>query len=221
MLRRILIALVVVTVLLPAVLVLAYRVVPPPITPLMVIRLAEGQGLTRDWTRLDDIATALAQAVVASEDNLFCEHTGFDWNAMNMVIGELNEGGAPRGASTISMQVAKNLFLWPGRSYVRKAIEAYLTLYIEVLLPKRRIMELYLNIAEWGPGLYGAEAAARHHFGKPAARLTGREAALLAVTLPSPLRWSASEPSGYIANRASVIQRRIGQLGSLLNCVRD
>ena len=221
MLRKILIALVVVTVLLPAVLVLLYRLVPPPVTPLMLIRLVEGQGLTRDWTRLDDIAPALAQAVVASEDNLFCEHTGFDWNAMNMVIGELNEGGAPRGASTISMQVAKNLFLWPGRSYVRKAIEAYLTLYIEVLLPKRRIMELYLNIAEWGPGLYGAEAAARHHFGKPAARLTGREAALLAVTLPNPLRWSASEPSGYIANRASVIQRRVGQLGPLLNCVRD
>lgn len=220
MLRKILIIAIALTVVLPAVLVLLYRVVPPPVTPLMLIRLTEGQGLERDWTPLEKIDRQVPQAVIAAEDNLFCEHYGFDWNAMGEVIDELNEGGAPRGASTISMQLAKNLFLWPGRSYVRKAIEAYLTLHVELLLPKRRIMELYLNVAEWGPGIYGAEAASRHHFGKSAATLSSREAALLAVTLPAPLRWSAGKPNDYVAGRAGTIQRRIGQLGPLLNCVR-
>jgi monofunctional biosynthetic peptidoglycan transglycosylase len=124
-----------------------------------------------------------------------------------------------RGASTLSMQVAKNLFLWPGRDFARKGMEAYITVFIELLWSKRRIMEVYLNIAEWGDGLYGIEAAARKHFGKPAAALTPREAALLAAVLPNPREWSPAPPSPYIAGRADVIGRRAGQLGALLACV--
>ena len=203
----------------PAVLLL-FRVVPPPLTPLMVIRLVEGEGLRKDWTPLDRIAPALPQAVIAAEDNLFCEHSGFDWQAIQEAVEDYRDGDRLRGASTVSMQTAKNLFLWPGRNFLRKGLEAWLTLQMELLWPKRRIMEVYLNIAEWGPGLYGAEAAARAYFGKPAADLSRREAALLAAVLPNPRAWSPAEPSPYIARRAGVIAGRIGQLGPLLDCVR-
>jgi monofunctional biosynthetic peptidoglycan transglycosylase len=204
----------------PAVLVLLYRVVPPPGTPLMVVRAVEGQGWRRDWVPLEEIAVPLREAVVAAEDNRFCTHYGFDLGAMREAVEEWRAGGRLRGASTISMQTAKNLFLWPGRDWVRKGLEAPLTLYLEGLLPKRRIVELYLNSVEFGPGIYGAEAAARHHFGKSAAGLTRREASLLAAVLPNPLERDAGRPSQFVGSQAARIRTRMQQLGPLLDCVR-
>ena len=149
-------------VLLAPLLVLAvYRFVPPPGTPLMLIRSAEGENLRYRWIPLRAMAPTLPQLVVAAEDNLFCRHWGFDLKALEEQVSSALDGEETRGASTISMQVAKNLFLWPGRSFVRKGLEAWLTPYVELMLPKRRILEIYLNIAEWGPGLYGAEAPRR------------------------------------------------------------
>jgi monofunctional biosynthetic peptidoglycan transglycosylase len=158
------------------------------------------------------------RAVIAAEDNLFCEHQGFDWRAIGEAAEDYAAGKRVRGASTISMQVAKNLFLWPGRDFARKGMEAYLTVIVELLWSKRRIMEVYLNIAEWGDGVFGIGAAAHAHFGKPASTLTGREAALLAAVLPNPREWSPVRPTAYIAGRADVIMRRTGQLGPLLAC---
>ncbi|MBU8541178.1 monofunctional biosynthetic peptidoglycan transglycosylase [Falsiroseomonas tokyonensis] len=206
----------------PPALILAYRVIPPPVTPLMLIRATQGHGLQRDWVALDRIAPALARAVIASEDNLFCRQTlGFDFGALRAELQEWWEGDRPRGASTITMQTAKNLLLWPGRDPFRKLVEAWLTPQVALLWPRQRVMEVYLNIVEFGPGIYGAEAAARAFFDKPAARLTQREAALLAAVLPSPLNWSAAAPSPATARRAANIERRIGQLGPLLDCLAE
>jgi monofunctional biosynthetic peptidoglycan transglycosylase len=179
----------------PPALLLVYRFLPVPITPLMVLRLIEGEGLRRQWVPLEEIAPALPQAVIAAEDNRFCEHVGFDWQELQGQIDALRAGEPARGASTITMQTAKNLFLWPGRNLLRKALEAWLTPQIELLWPKRRIIEVYLNVAELGPGIYGAEAAAQAHFGKPAHALSRQEAALLAAILPNPRMWSPSRPT--------------------------
>jgi monofunctional glycosyltransferase len=203
----------------PPLLILLFAVVPAPPTSLMILRWIQGDGLRRDWTALSDIAPALAQAVIAAEDNRFCLHGGFDWQAIEAAYEDYQEGEALRGASTITMQTAKNLFLWPGRDILRKALEAWLTPQIELLWSKRRILEVYLNIAEWGAGIYGAEAAARAHFGKPAADLTRREAALLAAVLPNPRRWSPAQPTAYIGRRAAAVTTRMRQLGPLLDCV--
>src|SRR3546814_885552 len=156
----------------PPLLIFVYRIVPPPLTPLMLIRLFEGEGLERDWVPIERIAPALRGAVIAAEDNLFCVHGGFDWAALRRAVDDYRSGDGLRGASTISMQTAKNVLLWPGRTFVRKAIEAWFTLLIELQWDKRRILEVYLNVAEWGPGIYGAEAAARTPFGKSAADLS-------------------------------------------------
>ncbi|HEY1386574.1 MAG TPA: monofunctional biosynthetic peptidoglycan transglycosylase [Dongiaceae bacterium] len=195
-----------------------YRFVPPPITPLMVIRLTDGNWISKDWTSYDDISPNLARAVIASEDSGFCTHWGFDFEAIQKALRHNEKSRRLRGGSTISNQTAKNTFLWPGDStltrYARKAIEPYFTLLIEVMWGKRRILEVYLNVVEWGPGVYGAEAAAQYHFHKTAATLTRREAALLAAVLPNPLRFSAGKPSGYI-------QRRAGQIQARMNDVED
>jgi monofunctional biosynthetic peptidoglycan transglycosylase len=217
-LRRILLWSLVTVLLLPAGLILIYRFVPVPITPLMLIRLAQGEELHKDWVPLEQIAPALRQAVVAAEDNLFCEHAGFDWAALGEVIGDLRAGERARGASTITMQTAKNLFLWPDRSLLRKGLEAWLTPQIELIWPKRRIIEVYLNIAEMGPGIYGAEAASRAYFGKPAADLGRIEATLLAAALPNPRQWSPARPTDYLLKRAATIRLRIDQLGPMLAC---
>lgn len=193
----------------PPAIMLAYRFVPVPFTPLMLIRLVEGHGIDKDWTPLAKISPNLQRAVMASEDAKFCAHDGFDWEALEQNMDKLQQGKKSRGASTISMQTAKNLFLWPNRSFVRKGVEAYLTVWLELLLPKQRILEIYLNVAEWGHGVYGAEAAARHHFGVPAATLSPRQAALLAVTLPSPLKYRPGKPGPYVSSRAGVIQARM------------
>jgi len=206
-------------VVLPVTFVLIFRVVPPPFTPLMVIRLIEGEGIERAWAPLDSVSTYVAPAVLAAEDSRFCQHGGVDWHEFRQALSDWLGEGRMRGASTVSMQTAKNVFLWPGRSLFRKGIEAYLTGLIEWLWPKRRIVEVYLNVAEWAPGIYGIEAAARHHFGKPAYALTEREAALLAAVLPSPRRYSASRPSSYIRRRAATIQVRSRLITPLLDCL--
>lgn len=206
--------------LLPTALVLLFRFVPPPATPLMLVRLAQGEGLEKDWVPLDSISPHLPRAVIAAEDNWFCEHGGIDWPALRHELRRAWAGEHARGASTISMQTTKNVLLWPGRDLVRKLLEAALTPQLELLWGKRRIMEVYLNVAETGPGLYGAEAAARRFFKKPASALTRHEAALIAAVLPNPRRWSPQRPTRYIQARAHTIERRMGQLGPLLDCVR-
>jgi monofunctional biosynthetic peptidoglycan transglycosylase len=219
-LRRGLVGALLILLLAPLALLLIYRFLPVPITPLMVIRLVEGEGLEKQWVPLGDIAPALARAVVAAEDNRFCGHAGFDWQELEGQIDALLAGERARGASTISMQTAKNLFLWPGRDLVRKALEAWLTPQLELLWPKARIIEVYLNIAEFGPGIYGAEAAARAYFDKPARALSAREAALLAAILPNPRSWSAARPTPYLLGRRRAVLIRIDQLGPMLDCVR-
>jgi monofunctional biosynthetic peptidoglycan transglycosylase len=220
-LRKVLIAALAILAGLPAALILIYRFVPPPITPLMLIRMAEGAGIAKRWMPLSRISPNAADAVITSEDNRFCIHHGFDFGAIREAVEEYRDRGELRGASTISMQTAKNLFLWPGRSWLRKGAEAYLTVLLEFLWPKQRILEVYLNIAEWGDGIYGIEAAAEANFRKPAAKLTRHEAALLAAVLPDPRGWRANPPDSYVAERAEEIAGRIPQLGELLSCVRS
>jgi len=219
--RRVIVTLLVVFVVLPLALILLYRVVPPPVTPLMLIRLVQGQGLERDWVPFEQISPHLREAVVAAEDNLFCEHSGFDWRSLEEAAKAYAAGERAGGGSTISMQTAKNLFLWPSRSIVRKGLEVPLTAALELLWPKRRIVEVYLNIAELGPGIYGAEAAARHYFERPASELSPTQAARLAAVLPNPLEWSPQPAGDYVAGRAGVIRTRIRQLGPMLDCVRE
>ncbi len=204
----------------PTTLVIVYRVLPPPVTPLMMIRLFEGEGLKKHWVPLERISPDLPRAVIAAEDNRFCTHSGFDWQALRAVLDEARAGEKMRGASTITMQTAKNVFLWPGRSVVRKAFEAWLTPQIELIWNKQRILEVYLNVVEIGPGIYGAEAAARRHFGKPAADLSATEAASLAAVLPNPRAWSPREPSAFLQDRVRTISTRIQQLGDLLDCAK-
>jgi monofunctional biosynthetic peptidoglycan transglycosylase len=192
-----------------------HRVVPPPTTFLMVSRSIEGEGLSYRWRSLDDISPRLVEAVIASEDSTFCAHHGFDMKAIEKALkanarAEQRGGTRIRGGSTISQQTAKNVFLWPGRDWVRKGLEAGYTLLIETLWDKRRVMEVYLNVAEWAPGVYGAEAAARHWFGKSAADLSAREAARLAAILPSPRRYNAASPGPYVRRRASRVQAAMG-----------
>jgi monofunctional glycosyltransferase len=205
----------------PFVLIMVFRFVPVPITPLMVVRLAQGYGLQHDWVPYDRIAQVLARAVVASEDNFFCrEQLGFDESALGGQIDAWWGGERPRGASTITMQTARNLLLWPGRDVVRKALEAWLTPQIALLWPKRRVLEVYLNSVEFGPGIYGAEAAARQYFHRSAAELSSEQALRLAVILPAPLKWSAVRPGPYVLERIGVVRRRIDQIEPLLDCTR-
>jgi monofunctional glycosyltransferase len=215
LLRRIVLVLIVV----PFALILLFRFVAPPVTPLMLIRQVQGHEPHRQWAAYQAISPALAHAVIASEDNRFCqEQFGFDLDALRGQIDAWQDGERPRGASTITMQTAKNLLLWPGRDPLRKGIEAWLTPQIALLWPKRRVLEVYLNIVEFGPGIYGAEAAARTFFHNPAATLTTREAAQLASVLPRPLVWTAQPPSPYVRQRAAVIERRTEQIRPLLEC---
>lgn len=189
-----------------------YAVVPPPLTPLMVIRLFQGEGISKDWTAYDDISPNLVRAAIAAEDAKFCSHHGFDWAAIEKAWSRNQKSSHIKGGSTISNQTAKNVFLWPERNYLRKGLEFYFTALIELLWSKKRVIEVYLNVVEFGHGVYGAEAAAQAHFGKSAAALSKREAALLAAVLPNPRRWSASQPTAYIRSRASTIQARMNDV---------
>ena len=187
-------------------LVALYRYLPPPATPLMLLRGVEGYGIHKSWTSFDQISANLVRAIIASEDTRFCNHHGFDWNAIETAWDRYrSRRGRLLGASTISMQTAKNVFLWPGRDWVRKAFEAYFTVLIEIAWGKQRIMEVYLNVVEWGPGIYGAEAAARHYFHKPAAALTIGEAVRLAAVLPDPLNLSPLRPTRRVLARSAGI----------------
>lgn len=199
---RIAVVVLLILVLLPVGLVALYRFARPPVTPVMVIRAIEGEDMRKRWVPLGRISPHAVRAVLALEDTRFCSHSGFDWDEVADAVGDHLKGEQLRGASTISMQTAKNLFLWPNRNVTRKILEAPLTVLIETFWDKRRILEVYLNVIEWGPGIYGIEAASQAYFDKPAARLTPREGALLASVLPNPRRWSPSRPTSYIEGRA-------------------
>jgi len=203
----------------PAALILLFRFVPVPVTPLMLIRAAEGYGMHHQWVGYEQIAPALPHSLIASEDNLFCQESlGFDTAALRQQFEVLWHGGRPRGASTITMQAARNLLLWQGRDWLRKLLEALLTPQVAVLWPKQRILEVYLNIVEFGPGIFGVEAAAQHDFHRSAAGLSEAEAARLIAVLPAPLDWSVTHPNRIVLTRQSVILHRIPQLGPLLDC---
>ncbi|NOT70863.1 MAG: monofunctional biosynthetic peptidoglycan transglycosylase [Hyphomicrobium sp.] len=190
------------------VLIAAYRFINPPVSSLMLQKRLTGNSFTQTWVPMDSISPQVVRAVLLSEDGRFCQHWGVDFAAMQDAIERAGDG-IPRGASTISMQVTKNLFLWPSKSYIRKAIEIPLTYAIEALWPKRRIMEVYLNIAEWGPGIFGVEAASRAHFDKAASRLNEREAAQLAVALPNPHARDPGDPGPQTRRLAGDIQLRM------------
>lgn len=210
----------VVLALLPAVLTILYF--PPfvhPVSTLMLKDLVTLKGYDRQWVPIDDISPVLVHSIIMSEDGQFCAHQGIDWAELNLVIDDAMAGEPTRGASTIPMQTVKNLYLWNGRSFIRKVLEAPLALYFDMILPKKRIMEIYLNIAEWGPNIYGAEAAARHHFGRSAKELSRRQAALLAVTLPNPILRNPARPGPGLRRLAGVIERRAQRAGDYVGCV--
>ncbi|MGL6177784.1 MAG: monofunctional biosynthetic peptidoglycan transglycosylase [Tannerellaceae bacterium] len=191
--------------------VLAYRFIPVYYTPLMFIRLFEqwqqNKELVLDhhWVSMDQISHYLPMAVVASEDNLFLRHHGFDFNQIEKAREAADKGKKLRGASTISQQTAKNVFLWPGRSYIRKGFEAYFTFLIELVWSKERIMEVYLNSIEMGNGIYGAEAVAQSHFKTTARKLSAPQCALVAASLPNPIKMNSGKPSAYMLKRQSQI----------------
>jgi monofunctional biosynthetic peptidoglycan transglycosylase len=191
--------------------VLPLRWIDPPISSFMIRAVAEGHDLQRGWADWKDISPAMPIAAVAAEDQRFPFHRGFDVRAIHSAL--TREPGRSRGASTISQQVAKNLWLWPGRSWLRKGLEAWLTAWMELLWPKRRILEVYLNVAEFGPGVFGVQAAAGRYFGKPARDLTEQESSLLAAILPAPKRMNPTRPSDYVHRRAKWIREQARQLG--------
>ena len=217
---RILLLILLAALLVPYLLTPLYRV-GHPVSTLMAWRWLKGAPVTREWIDLSAMSPSLPRAVVAAEDARFCIHRGIDWDALREVVDDAEDGEVPRGGSTITQQVAKNLFLWQGRSFIRKGLEMPLALWIDLVLPKRRILEIYLNIAEFGPsGQFGVEAAAMYAFGHSAANLSPREAALLAAILPNPVKRSARNPgpgvrrlSGtYVVRaQAQALQRRWGE----------
>lgn len=200
-------------------LVVLYRFVPVPITPLMVIRLFEqaidsekDMRLYKDWEPIENISKHAAQAVVAAEDQKFLDHRGFDLEAMEKAWENNKKGKRIKGASTITQQTVKNVFLWPSRSYIRKGLEAYFTLLVELIWSKERIMEVYLNVIEMGDGIYGIEAASQTFFKKPASKLTRGQAAVIAAVLPNPRRWNPAKPTAYIQGRQTWILRQMNNL---------
>ena len=225
MLRRVLtwlLAIAVVVLGLPYLLIPLYAV--PQIHPVSTLMLAEtvsGRSYERRWVSFEAIAPVLVQSVMMSEDGQYCAHSGVDWQALNLVIDDALDGEATRGASTIPMQTAKNLFLPPVRSVLRKALEIPMAMWMDLVWSKRRLMEIYLNIAEWAPGVYGVEAAAQAYFGVPAAKLTARQSALLAVTLPNPIKRNAAKPSRGMQKLARVIEARARQSGAYITCLYD
>ncbi len=197
--------------LIPVILVPVYAVVSP-VSTLMLWRWATGERVVREWRPLEAIAPELVRAVIVGEDARFCAHRGVDWGELREAMEEVDDLADARGASTIAMQTAKNLFLWPGRQYLRKALEVPIAYYINFVWSKRRLIEIYLNVAEWGPnGEFGAEASARRAFRKSARALTANEAALLAAVLPNPIRRDAARPgrllSGIAARRLAATMR--------------
>lgn len=201
--------------------VLSYRFINPPLTFLMLQRAVErkidGKNLkiNKSWMRIEDISTNLKKAAIAGEDINFLNHKGFDFKAMETAFEKNKKGKKIRGGSTISQQTAKNVFLWPGRSYIRKAFEAYFTVLIELLWGKERIMEVYLNVVEMGDGIYGAEAAVQNYWGKSASSMSKSQAALLVAVLPNPLRWSPARPTRFVYYKQGLILRNMRALKKL------
>ena len=195
-------------------LVILYRFIDPPVTPLMLIRPLEGLGegrfigVSKEWISYEDIDPVLLKSVIAAEDARFFDHGGIDWEAVESAreYNARHAGEKVRGASTITMQCARNVFLWQGRNYLRKVLEAWFTYLIEFLWGKERILEIYVNVIEWGDGLYGVDQAAEVYFDRSAASLTPQQAALLAAVLPNPRRWSPAEPTDYINKRVASIR---------------
>lgn len=202
----------------PLVLSVLYSIVNP-VSTLMLARWATGQTVERDWRPLDEISPSLIRSVVISEDARFCMHWGVDPTEMGKVLTAFMAGEETRGASTISMQTAKNLFLWPGRSYVRKALEVPLALWLDLVLSKDRLLAIYLNIAEWSPGVFGAEAAAQHYYGRPAGKLSADQAALLATTLPDPDGRNPAAPSSGQRRLAQRLQREVARSDWVFDCL--
>ncbi len=200
-----------------------FRWVPVPVTPLMLIRCVEQKmdgkkmHLEHDWEPFENISPKLQLAVVCSEDQNYLKHFGFDWGAIQKAMKENEQGKHMRGASTITQQTAKNVFLWQGRSYIRKAFEVWFTLLIEIFWSKERIMEVYLNSIEMGDGVYGAEAASQHWFNKKASKLTKDEAAAIAAILPSPLRYKANPVTNYVGKRKEWIKQQMNYWGNKLD----
>jgi monofunctional glycosyltransferase len=206
--------------LVPVALMLIYVIpVIHPVSTLMLKDMVTLKGYDRQWVDIEDIAPVLIHSVMMSEDGQFCTHSGVDWKAVNQVVDDAIEGEPSRGASTIAMQSVKNLYLWSSRSVIRKAIELPYALVADLIWSKRRMMEIYLNIAEWGPGIYGIEAAARHHFKTSAKNLTARQASLLAVSLPNPILRNPAKPSRGLNRLAKVNERRAAQAGGYVECV--
>ena len=201
--------------------VIIFKWVPVPITPLMMTRAIENKMdgkdmiLTHDWEPIENISPNLQKAVIASEDGNFLKHNGFDFKAMQKAFKNNQKGKRLKGGSTISQQTAKNVFLWQGRSYIRKGLEAYFTVLIELIWGKERIMEVYLNSIEMGNGVYGAESAARHWYRKSAVDLTKQEAAGIAAILPNPRKYKATNSSSYINRRKDKIVRVMRQIGKI------
>ena len=223
-LRNLIVSLTILLIVAPPVAVVIYRFAPVPVTILMLERLAQGHGLDHRWVPLSAISPAMTRAVVASEDANFCSHHGFDFNAIQKAVA--HNGARPnriRGGSTVSQQTAKNVFLWPDRSWVRKGLEAWFTVLIELVWGKQRIMEVYLNSVELGPGVYGVEAASQRFFHHSARTLNAAEASRLAAVLPNPLKWSAADPGAYVRRRTGKIDARSGTVGrgGLADCVLD
>ena len=202
-------------------LVIIFKFVPVPATPLMLVRCVEqklaGQDMvcSHDWVPIDEISISMQKAVISSEDGTFLDHNGFDFEAMQKAFASNNRGKKLKGGSTISQQTAKNVFLWQGRSYVRKGLEAYFTVLIELVWGKKRIMEVYLNSIEMGDGVYGVEAAAQFWYGKSAKNLSNREAAGIAAILPNPRKFRANRSSVYIENKKGKIVKLMRYVGKL------
>lgn len=199
-----------------------YRFIPVPITPLMVIRVFEQTfdsekevKFSKDWVPMSEISKNAPQAVVAAEDQKFLDHNGFDFDAMKKAWEGNKNGKKIKGASTITQQTVKNVFLWPGRTYLRKGLEAYFTVLVELIWPKERILEVYLNVIEMGDGIYGIEAAAQNYYKKPASKLNRNEAAMIAAVLPNPIRWNPTKPTQYIKGRQSWILRQMNNLAPI------
>ncbi len=199
--------------------IVAFRFVNPAITPVMVVEKLKGATLRRQWVPLEKISPNLRLAVLSSEDGRFCDHWGVDWGAVRDAVNAAHGLRGVRGASTIPMQTAKNVYLWTERSYLQKALEAPLAYLMSAIWPKRRMMEIYLNVAQWGPGVFGAEAASRYYFRKPASALTRRQAALLAAALPNPRIRNPAKPSRTMRRIARTVERRMPAMVRRAACV--
>lgn len=210
---RVLLALI----LIPVVLTPIYRFVPPVSTLMIFEWIVRGGAIERTWVPFSGISPALVTAVLMSEDGKFCAHSGVDWSELGKVLDRA--AGPDRGASTIAMQSVKNLFLWPSRSYLRKAIEMPMALYADTVWGKQREIEIYLNIVEWGPGIFGAEAAARHYFKRGAGTLTAAQAALLAAALPNPVDRNPGQPSRHLQALSRIIAARARESGAYIDCL--